>query len=84
MDQRAKSPASPEPRRREHLELRGTVQARTNSLRAVWNMGRDLASYVVFALAGNPPQLSVIITSAALGLLLDLLPARPAWRLRLE
>jgi len=53
-------------------------------LRAVWNMGRDLASYVVFALAGNPPQLSVIITSAALGLLLDLLPARPAWRLRLE
>ncbi|MGC2322495.1 MAG: hypothetical protein WA463_07695 [Terriglobales bacterium] len=55
-----------------------------NRLRAAWNLGRDLVGYAVFALAGNPPQLSVIVTAAALGWLLDLLPARPASMLRLD
>jgi len=31
------------------------------------------------ALATNPPSLSAIAMSAALGLLLELLPGRPAW-----
>jgi len=48
-------------------------------LRTTFNLGRDLVRYAVFALASNPPQLSVIVTSAALGFLLDLLRVRPAW-----
>jgi hypothetical protein len=55
-----------------------------NPLRAVWNLGRDLIGYAVFAVAGNPPQLSVIVTAAALGWLLDLFHARPASLLRLD
>lgn len=64
--------------------VRRTLSANKNPLRAAWNLGRDLVGYAVFALAGNPPQLSVIITAAALGWLLDLLPTRPGWMLRLE
>ena len=52
--------------------------ARKNPLRAAWSMGRDLVNLAVFALAGSPPQISVIVMSAALGFLLDLLPARAA------
>lgn len=55
------------------------MRARKNRLRAAWNLGRDLVRHAVFALASNPPQLSVIVMSAALGLLLDRLPVRPAW-----
>lgn len=61
-----------------------TLAANRNPLRAVWNLGRDLVGYVVFALAGNPPQLSVIVTAAALGWLLDLFSTRPGWLLRLD
>jgi len=55
-----------------------------NALRAAWNFARDLVGYAVFAVAGSPPQLSVIVTAAALGWLLDLFHARPASMLRLE
>jgi hypothetical protein len=55
------------------------VRAKKNPLRGAWNLGRDLVRYTVFALATNPPQLSVIVASAALGFLLDLLRVRPAW-----
>ena len=54
------------------------VAARKNPLRAARSLGRDLVNLAVFALAGNPPQISVIVMSAALGFLLDLLPARAA------
>jgi hypothetical protein len=47
-------------------------------------MGRDMVNFAACALAGNPPELSVIVTSAVLGFLLDLVPTRPAWRLRLD
>jgi hypothetical protein len=40
-------------------------------------MGRNLVNFAALVLAGNPPQLSVIIMSAAVGFVLDLLPARP-------
>jgi hypothetical protein len=60
------------------------VPVNKNPLRAAWNLGRDLVGYAVFALAGNPPQLSVIITAAALGWLLDLLHTRPAGLLPLD
>jgi len=54
-------------------------------LRAAWCMGRNLVDFVACVLAGNPPLLSVIIMSAAVGFLLDRLPARPAvTSLRLE
>jgi len=52
--------------------------ARRNPLRAAWSLGRDLVHVAGFALAGSPPQISVIVMSAALGFLLDLLPARAA------
>jgi len=52
--------------------------ARRNPLRAAWSLGRDMVHVAGFALAGNPPQISVIVMSAALGFLLDLLPARAA------
>lgn len=54
------------------------ASARKNPLQAVWGLGRDLVHMAVFALAGNPPQISVIVMSAALGFVLDLLPARAA------
>ena len=41
-------------------------------------MGRDLVNLAVFALAGSPPQISVIVMSAAVAFLLDRLPARAA------
>jgi len=47
-------------------------------LRAAWSLGRDLVHLAGFALAGSPPQISVIVMSAAVGFLLDLLPARAA------
>ncbi len=52
--------------------------ARKNPLRAAWSIGRDLVNLAVFALAGSPPQISVIVMSAAVAFLLDLLPARAA------
>ena len=52
--------------------------ARKNPLRAAWNLGRDLVNMAVFALAGNPPQISLIAMSAAVAFLLDRLPARTA------
>jgi len=52
--------------------------ARKNPLRAAWSLGRDLVHLAGFALAGSPPQISVIVMSAAVGFLLDLLPARAA------
>lgn len=42
-------------------------------------MGRDIVNFAACLLAGNPPLLSVIIVSAAVGFLLDRLPARPAF-----
>jgi hypothetical protein len=47
-------------------------------LRAAWNLGRDLVRLAGFALAGSPPQISVIVMSAAVAFLLDRLPARAA------
>jgi hypothetical protein len=55
------------------------MRAKKSPLQAAWSLGRDVVSHAAFALAGNPPQLSVIVMSAVLGFLLDLLPARPAW-----
>lgn len=52
--------------------------ARKSPLRAAWSIGRDLVNLAVFALAGSPPQISVIVMSAAVAFLLDLLPARAA------
>lgn len=52
--------------------------ARKNPLRAAWSLGRELVNLAGFALAGSPPQISVIVMSAALGFLLDRLPARAA------
>ena len=49
-----------------------------NPLRAAWSMGRSLVDFIACVLAGNPPLLSVIIMSAAVGFLLDRLPTRPA------
>lgn len=60
------------------------MPAKKNPLRAAWSVGRDVVNFAACALAGNPPQLSVIVTSAILGFLLGLVPARPAWRLRLD
>ena len=54
------------------------MQVKRNPLRAAWSMGRDAVNFVACLLAGNPPLLSVIIMSAAVGLLLQRLPARPA------
>jgi len=54
------------------------VAARKNPLRAAWNLGRDLVHMAGFALAGSPPQISVIVMSAAVAFVLDLLPARAA------
>lgn len=53
-----------------------TTAAGKSPLQAVWGLGRDLVHMAVFALAGNPPSISVIVMSAALGFLLELLPAR--------
>ncbi len=68
------------------LDINGgrAVPAKKNPLRAAWSVGRDLVDLAACALAGNPPQLSVIIASAALGFLLGLVPTRPAWGLRLD
>jgi len=61
------------------------VRVKGNPLRAAWSMGRNLVDFVACVLAGNPPLLSVIIMSAAVGFLLDRLPVRPAvTSLRLE
>jgi len=54
------------------------VAARKNPLWAAWSLGRDLVNMAVFALAGSPPQISVIVMSVAVGFLLDLLPGRAA------
>jgi hypothetical protein len=53
------------------------MEARSIPLRAARSWGRKMMNLAAFALAGNPPQLSVLLLSAALGFLLDLLPARP-------
>ncbi len=60
--------------------------ARKNPLRAAWSLGRDLLHLAGFALAGSPPQISVIVMSAAVAFVLGLLPARAAGivQLRLE
>ena len=50
-----------------------------NLFRTAWGMGRAIVNFVACLLAGNPPLLSVIIMSAAVGFLLDRLPARPAF-----
>jgi len=55
-----------------------TIAARKNPLRAAWSLGRDLVHLAGFALAGSPPQISVIVMSAAVAFVLDLLPARAA------
>jgi hypothetical protein len=52
------------------------VAVRKNPLRAARNLGRDLMNLVVFALAGKPPEIWVIVMSAAVGFLVDRLPAR--------
>ena len=52
--------------------------ARKNPLQAVWGLGRNLARAAVVALAGNPPSISLIVMSAAVGFLLEVLPARAA------
>ncbi len=53
------------------------MRIKRNPLRAALSMGRNLVNFAALVLAGNPPQLSVIVMSAAVGFLLDLLPARP-------
>ena len=59
--------------------IRGrTSAARKSPLRAVWGLGRNLVRAAGLALAGNPPSISLIVMSAALGFVLDLLPARAA------
>jgi hypothetical protein len=60
------------------------MRSRKDRFRAAASLVRGMFSNAVLALAGNPPQLSIIIASAALGLLLDLLPSRPGWMLRME
>jgi hypothetical protein len=55
-----------------------TAAAGKSPLQVVWGLGRDLAHMVVIALAGNPPSISLIVMSAAVGFLLDVLPARAA------
>ena len=57
---------------------RKTTSNRNNPLQAVWGLGRDLVHAAVCALAGNPPSISLIVMSAAVGFLLDVLPARAA------
>jgi len=48
-------------------------------------MGRDILNFAAFVLSGNPPLLSVLVTSAVLGFLLDRLQVRSAVApLRLE
>lgn len=54
------------------------VAAKKNPLRAAWRLGSDLVNLAAFALAGSPPQISVIVMSAAVAFLLDRLPARGA------
>lgn len=54
------------------------MRADKNRVRAAWNLGRDVVRRAAFALAGSPPQLSVICASAALGFALDLLATRRA------
>ena len=54
------------------------MRVKRNPLRAAWSMGRDAVNFVACLLAGNPPLLSVIIMSAAVGFLLQRLPAWPA------
>ena len=68
------------------LDIRGgaTVRGKKHSWQAAWHVGRDVVRCAAFAAAGNPPQLSVIVASAALELVLRLFPTRPAWMLRLE
>lgn len=56
----------------------GKMAVGKNRLQAAVSLGRDVVRMAVFALAGNPPQISVIVMSAVLGFLLDLLPARAA------
>ena len=53
------------------------MRAKRNPLQAAWSMGRNLVDLAACVLAGNPPLLSVIIMSAAVGFLVDRLPARP-------
>lgn len=56
-----------------------------NPLRMAWSLGRYIVDFAAGLLAGNPPMLSVIIMSVAVGFLLDRLPARAALTsLRLE
>jgi len=55
------------------------VRAKENPLWAAWNLGCNLVRNAVVALATGQTSLSVIAMSAALGLFLELLPARPAW-----
>jgi len=55
-----------------------TSAARKNPLQAVCGLGRNLVRAAVVALAGNPPSISIIVMSAAVGFLLDVLPARAA------
>ena len=59
--------------------IRRTLSAaRKKPLLALWDLARNLARAAVVALAGNPPSISLIVMSAALGYLLDVLPARAA------
>jgi len=55
------------------------MRAKGNPFRALWSVGRGLVHFVGNAIAGNPPQLSVIVMSAVLGFVLDRLPARPVF-----
>ena len=55
-----------------------TSAARKRPLQAVWGLARNLVRAAVVALAGNPPSISIIVMSAAVGFLLDVLPARAA------
>ena len=61
------------------------MRVKRNPLRAAWSLGRDIVNFAASVLAGNPPLLSVLVTSAVLGFLLDRLPVRSAvTTLRLE
>ena len=64
--------------RRLDVIRRRTSAARENPLQAGWGLGRNLVRAAVIALAGNPPSISLIVISAAVGFLLDVLPARAA------
>jgi len=61
------------------------VVVKGNPLRMAWSLGRYIVDFAAGLLAANPPMLSVIIMSVAVGFLLDRLPARPSLTsLRLE